>query len=180
MTVATDFSSYLEIQQDFPRPGVTFVDFTPLHANPAVFTSAIATLNERLADVDVDAVAAIEAKGFIVGTAMAMVRHRPLVLIRKPGLTPGAFSARSFVKEYGEGAYELKAGRLRRSDRVLVVYDILAAPGAARAAIDLVEDAGATVAACAFIVELAYLDARRSLSGYRLESLISLSARPRS
>ena len=163
--------------QDFPKPGVLFWDFTPLLEDPAAFASAIDRIMRRFSRARVTRIAAIEAKGFTIAGALAHAWKKPLVLIRKPGLIPGAVVREPFVKEYGEGAYEMKAEACARGDRVLIVYDILAAPGATEAAIRLVENAGATVVGCAYVIELEYLRARSSLAKFHPFSLVKIKQR---
>lgn len=102
----------------------------------------------------------------------------PLVVIRKPGLIPGTVISRSFVKEYGNGVYEMRQGAIQENQPVLVAYDILAAQGAARAAFDLIEIQGGSVAGAAYLAELDFLGARAELAGYHLTSLVHIEKDP--
>lgn len=168
------FRSYIETEVGFPKEGVVFHDFTPLHADPEAFSEAIQVLVEDLGNTAFDVVVAVEAKGFIVGTALAAHYGLPLLLARKPGLTPGAVLSEEFVKEYGTGTYEMKVGSLASGQRVLIVYDILAGPGATNAVAALVRRQGALPVAAAFIVELAYLGGRAELTVSRTVSLVKV------
>ena len=170
----SDLSVYIETFPDFPSPGVLFHDFTPLHADPEAFAVAISYLYEDTAPWGFNKMVAIEAKGFLIGSRLAGLAHVPLVLARKPGLTPGATIARDFIKEYGTGAYELKRSVLSPGDSVLIVYDILAGPGATNAVIEMIEELGASVAGAAFVIELEYLEGRTHLRTHNVTSLVKV------
>src|SRR3989344_1060583 len=128
-----DYIDYIESFSDFPKPGVIFWDFTPLHESPEAFADAIKDLSDNFKNKKITKIVAIEAKGFIIGGALAQKMHLPLVLMRKPGLTLGEVYSEKFEKEYGFGEYQIKKDKIETSDRVLIVYDILAAPGAVAA-----------------------------------------------
>jgi adenine phosphoribosyltransferase len=173
-----DFLPFIETTRDFPKDGVVFFDFTPLHEDPEAFRLAVSTLANEAASYFPDVVVAVEAKGFILGTALATALGVPLVLARKEGLTPGRVLREEFVKEYGFGVYEMKDGVLTPGQRVLVVYDIMAGPGASRAVFNLVENQGATVAAAAYVIELEYLGGRELLDEVPLISLVKVKEKP--
>ncbi|MDP2672571.1 MAG: adenine phosphoribosyltransferase [Nanoarchaeota archaeon] len=159
--------------EDFPKKGVEFWDFTPLLENPKLFKEKIKRIAIHFKG-KFTKIAAIEAKGFIIGSALAYETKKPLILVRKPGLIPGEVISEKFEKEYGFGEYQIKKGVLNNSDKVLIVYDILAGPGAAKAAINLVEKSGAKVSGCAFVIELEYLNGREKLKGYKIFSLVKI------
>lgn len=169
-----NFERYIRSYPDFPKSGVLFWDFVPLLLAPQAFKQAIRNIKNHFENKTITHIAAIEAKGFTIGSALAYEMELPLVLIRKPGRTPGEVVKTSFTKEYGQGEYHLKAHSLNECDRVLVVYDILAGAGATQAAIELVESQGAEVEGCAYIIELAYLSGRESLCPYDLFSLVKI------
>ena len=164
-----NYRNYLETCKDFPKQGVVYWDFTPILANPVVFRQAVRDIAARFKDVT--KIAAVEAKGFTLGAALAYEMQLPLVLIRKPELTPGKTLSEKFIKEYGAGEYHLKEGVVHAKDRVLIVYDIMAGAGATRAAINLVERSGGKVVGCAYVIELEYLKGREGLAGYDLSRL---------
>lgn len=169
-----DYSKYIESCWDFPKEGVLFWDFTPLLENPAIFKQAITDIINHFKNKGITKIAAIESKGFTIGSALAYAWKRPMVLIRKPGLIPGKVESEQFVKEYGKGEYQLKEGSFDKNDKVLITYDIMAGPGASRAAINLVERSGARVVGCTYVIELEYLKGRESLEGYDLFSLVRI------
>lgn len=173
-----DFSHYIESFANFPKEGVVYWDFTPLLADPVAFHSAIEHIASHFASRGLTKLAAIEAKGFTLGAALAYKMNLPLVLIRKPELVPGETEKQTFIKEYGTGEYQIKKGQFAQSDRVLVIYDIMAGPGATKAAINLVERSGAKVQGCAFVIELQYLGGREQLADYDLLSLVAIAQKP--
>lgn len=167
--------AYIRSYPNFPKPGITYWDFTGLLADPAAFRNAVSTFVEFMKGKSITKIAAIEAKGFTVASAIAYETHTPLVLIRKPGLIPGEVYSQQFVKEYGTGEYQVKKTAFAPSDRVLIFYDIMAGEGATKAAAALIERSGATVAGCAYVIELAYLHGREQLKQYDICSLITIS-----
>ncbi|MFH1638356.1 MAG: adenine phosphoribosyltransferase [Candidatus Woesearchaeota archaeon] len=167
-----DYKQFIEAHRDFPKKGVVFRDFTPLIKNPEAFRDAINDIKKHFNGKDINKIAAIESKGFIIGSALAYEMGLPLVLIRKPSLTPGEVISEKFIKEYGEGEYQVKNGTFTSQDNVLIVYDIMAGPGATRAVIHLVEKQKAKVVGCAYVIELEYLHGREQLKGYDLFSLV--------
>lgn len=173
-----DLSQYIESYPDFPKRDVVYWDFTPLLSNPEAFRAAVKQIRSRFADSRLTKIAAIEAKGFTLGAALAYDMELPLVLIRKPELVPGQTEKEQFVKEYGTGEYQVKTGQFAGTDNVLIIYDIMAGAGATRAAINLVERSNAKVAGCAFVIELAYLEGREQLSDYNLFSLVKIDEKP--
>lgn len=169
-----NIEQYIESCPDFPKPGVLFWDFVPLLAEPSIFKLAIQRIKTHYLNKHISHIVAIEAKGFAIGAALAYEMGLPLLLIRKPGLIPKKINTASFVKEYGDGEYQMKANSLENGNQVLIIYDILAAPGATEAAIQLVESQGALVSGCAYVIELEYLNGRQSLGNYDLFSLVKI------
>lgn len=145
---------------DHPRPGVTFIDITPILADGEAFQSAIDALDKAVADIVFDVVVAPEARGFLVGAPLAVRRGVGFVPVRKAGKLPHETIRANYQLEYGEDSVEMHADAIRPGERVLVVDDLLATGGTVRAAIDLVERMGGKVAAAAFLVELEELGAR--------------------
>ncbi len=178
-TTEVDFSKYIESFRDFPKNGVVYWDFTPLLANPLAFKAAIQEIRSHFALRKITKIAAIEAKGFTIGAALAYEASLPLVLIRKPELVPGETDHEEFIKEYGTGEYQIKKGQFSKNDNVLIIYDIMAGSGATSAAIKLVSRSGAAIVGCAFVIELEYLAGREALSGYDLFSLVKIESIPR-
>lgn len=169
-----NYQKFIESFKNFPKQGVVYWDFTPLLKDPKAFMHAIQDIMQHFKGKGISKIAAIESKGFLLGSALACAMQKPLVLIRKPGLTPGEVLSEKFEKEYGFGEYQIKKGQFCKSDKVLIVYDILAGPGATQAAINIIEKSGAKVAGCAYVIELAYLKGRESLQKYDLFSLVKI------
>ena len=165
-----NYFNYIESIKDFPKEGVVFWDFTPLLGDPKIFNLAIKDIINYFDGVNFNKIAAIEAKGFIVGGALSVLSGKPIQLVRKPGLVPGKVLKKKFIKEYGKREYQIKANSFCEDDKVLIIYDILAGAGATKAAIDLIEKTGAKVVGCAYIIELEYLQGRKSLKDYNLFS----------
>ncbi|MFH1174583.1 MAG: adenine phosphoribosyltransferase [archaeon] len=168
------YKKYIASFDGFPKKDVIFWDFTPLLEHPTVYKQAIADIQNHYAGKAITKIAAIEAKGFTIGAALSFAMHVPLCLIRKPNLIPRDVLSRTFEKEYGTGEYALKKDAFNKGDEVLIVYDILAGPGATKAAIALVEETGARVAGCAFVIELDYLRGREHLGKYDVFSLVHI------
>lgn len=168
------FKPYVKGTENFPKPGIVYWDFTPLLADPEMRAKAIEAFCEHFKDSGYTHIAAIEAKGFILGSLLAHEMHLPLVLVRKPGLTPGQVVSESFVKEYGTSTYEMAKDRIAPKSKVLLVYDILAGPGASLAAVNLIQESGAKVLGCAYVIELTYLSGREQLPGLDVFSLVKI------
>lgn len=174
-----DYTKHIETYPGFPKAGVVYFDFTPILQEPKIFRQAVADIRSHFSLKQITKVACIEAKGFTIGAAVAYEMEKPLVLIRKPELVPGEVDVEKFEKEYGFAEYQLKKGQLSNSDQVLIIYDIMAGPGATRAAANLVQRTGARVAGCAFVIELAYLNGREHLTEFDLFSLAVVTEDPR-
>jgi adenine phosphoribosyltransferase len=158
---------------DFPKPGIVFKDITPVLANPRAFEAAVALLAEHGADLRCDAVLAIESRGFLLGAPLALKLGLPLQLVRKRGKLPRAAFAVSYELEYGVDHLEVHTDAIRKGGRYLLVDDVIATGGTAAAVATLVAQQGATVAACVFLVELAFLAGRAKLGGLDVVSLIT-------
>ncbi|MCY4104907.1 MAG: adenine phosphoribosyltransferase [bacterium] len=160
---------------DFPVAGIGFKDITPVLAHPGAFRACADALAERFAGAGVEAVAAAEARGFIFGIPVAERLGVGFAAVRKPGKLPAATVGVTYELEYGSDSLEMHLDSFAPGARVLVVDDVLATGGTARATCDLVEEAGGQVAGCAFFVELAFLHGRFRLEGRRVESLVVYS-----
>ncbi len=176
-TSRIDFRRLIHSVRDFPKAGVVYFDFTPILSDPAAFRQAVSDIIGHFREKQVTRIAAIEAKGFTLGSALAYEWEKPLILIRKPELTPGAVDSEKFEKEYGFGEYQLKAGLVGADDSVLIIYDIMAGAGATKAAINLISRCGARVAGCAYVIELEYLGGRDSLPDIDVFSLVKISSK---
>jgi adenine phosphoribosyltransferase len=157
---------------DFPKLGIVFKDITTLLQQPAAFRDAIDLLTELVHDQNPDVVVAIESRGFILGSAVALRLGKGFVPVRKPGKLPAKTIKVSYALEYGQDSLEIHADALERGARALVVDDVIATGGTAKATAELVEKAGGRVALYAFLVELDFLKGRDKLQGYEVRSLI--------
>jgi adenine phosphoribosyltransferase len=155
---------------DFPRRGVVFKDITPLLLDPAGLAECVRLLAERAARPE--AVVAIESRGFVFGTALALHWGVPLVPARKFGKLPGETVRQVYSLEYGEDTIEIHRNALAKGQRVSVVDDLLATGGTANAVTRLVEQLGARVDSLLFVIELRGLGGRERLSPHRVEALI--------
>ncbi len=158
-----DLRSVLRDIPDFPKPGILFKDITPIMEDPKAFKAAIEGMEKLLTDVSFTKLAAIESRGFIFGGPMALDMDKGLILMRKAGKLPADVYQITYALEYGEATLEMHRGALGSSDKVIIVDDLLATGGTAKAAAELVSKAGATVAGFLFMVELDFLQGRSKL-----------------
>jgi adenine phosphoribosyltransferase len=157
---------------DFPKPGIVFKDITPLFLDAAALRHTVDLLADLAREWEVDYVVSAEARGFVLGAAVAVEAGAGFILARKPGKLPREVSSVEYELEYGVDALEVHADAIRDGARVMVHDDLLATGGTAGALCKLVEQAGAVVAGCAFVIELAFLNGRDRLSGYDVRSLV--------
>ncbi len=157
---------------DFPKKGILFKDITPLLRDAEAFSGAIEALARQHERDSIAAVAAIESRGFILGGALAARLGAGFIPIRKPGKLPHQTHSETYSLEYGTGALEIHRDAVNDGDRVLVIDDLLATGGTARAAVNLVRKARGTVVAVSFLVELGFLNGRSKLAGIPVNALI--------
>lgn len=161
---------------DFPQPGVLFKDITPLLADPAAFSSAVDAIVVSFGRGTIDKVVGIEARGFIVAAPVAYHFGAGFVPLRKAGKLPYDTMSERYELEYGAEMLEVHADAFGPGDRVLIVDDVLATGGTARAACDLVARAGAEVAGLAFVLELGFLGGADKLTEFDFVSLVRYEA----
>jgi adenine phosphoribosyltransferase len=171
--VAAVVAASLRDVPDFPRPGVVFKDITPLLADPRAFATVIQALGRRHAG-SVDLVAGVEARGFVVGAALAHALGVGFVPVRKAGKLPGETLHVDYELEYGTATIEVHADAFVAGARVLVVDDILATGGTAVATCDLLERAGAKVVAFEAVAELGFLGGRDRLGSRAVHTMVTL------
>ena len=162
--IAEVIASRLRDIQDFPVAGVTFKDFTPLLSDGPAFRAVVQDISGRYAG-NVDVIAGIEARGFILGAAVAYELGIGFVPVRKAGKLPGLTHSAEYQLEYGSAVIEVHMDAFIAGARVLVMDDVLATGGTAEATCDLVERAGATVAAVEVVLELGFLHGRGQARG---------------
>jgi adenine phosphoribosyltransferase len=157
---------------DFPIEGIMFKDITTLIRDEDAFREVIDWMTDQYADSRIDCVVAVEARGYIFGAPLAYKLGVGFVPIRKPGKLPAKTISESYELEYGTNALEIHEDGIEPGQRVLVIDDLLATGGSARAAVNLVERLGGEIIGVAFLVELDFLHGRDKLEGYDVLSLI--------
>ena len=167
-----DLEGYIQDIPDYPKPGIVFKDLTPLFLDAEALRHTVAQLADYGRRRQVDYVLSAEARGFVLGGAVAMELGVGFILARKPGKLPREVASVEYQLEYGVDALEVHADAIADGSRVLVHDDLLATGGTAAALCGLVERARAVVAGCAFVVELAFLAGRERLSRYDVHSLV--------
>jgi adenine phosphoribosyltransferase len=161
---------------DFPKPGIVFRDITPLLLDAEALRVAVQKLAEWARPREVDYVVAAEARGFILGAALARELGVGFIPARKPGKLPHATVSAEYILEYGVDALEVHSDALAHGERVLIHDDLLATGGTARALCDLVEGLGGEIAGLGFLVELGFLEGRDRLAGYDVHALVGYDA----
>ncbi len=157
---------------DFPKPGIVFKDITPLFLNAGALRQAVDEIAAWAREWEVEYVVSAEARGFVLGAAVAVAANAGFILARKPGKLPREVASVDYALEYGVDALEVHSDAIMDGARVFVHDDLLATGGTAGALCDLVEQAGGVVAGCAFVIELALLNGRERLEGYDVRSLV--------
>jgi len=156
---------------DFPKEGIIFKDITPVLADGLLFRQIIEAWRERYASQNISSIVGIESRGFIFGAALANAMGVGLTLVRKPGKLPYKRIGVDYTLEYGTDRVEMHVDALKPGERVLVIDDLLATGGTCGATVALVQELGAVVVECAFLVELAFLDGAQRLHGVPHHSL---------
>ncbi|HYX89554.1 MAG TPA: adenine phosphoribosyltransferase [Gaiellaceae bacterium] len=157
---------------DFPEPGIVFKDIMPLLADAGCLHETVDLLAEWIEPRQPDVILGAEARGFILGAALAYKLGCGFVAARRPGKLPWKTVSATYALEYGENALELHADAITNGARVLVHDDVLATGGTARAICDLADQLGGEIVGVAFVIELAFLEGRKHLEGYDVHSLI--------
>ena len=173
MSSTVDLAAYVRDIPDFPKPGIVFKDITPVLASPIALDAAIDGLASWARPLDVELVIGAEARGFLLGPALARDLRAGFILARKPGKLPRDSVRAEYLLEYGTDALELHSDAIVEGSRVLVHDDLLATGGTALATCQLVEQLGGIVAGCAFLIELAFLGGRDRLGGREVHALIT-------
>ncbi len=167
-----NLEKYIRSIPDWPKKGILFRDITPLLANPAAFAAAIDALCAGFTEVGVEYVAAVEARGFIFGAAVAKKLGVGFVPIRKKGKLPFKTESVSYDLEYGTDTLEVHRDAIKPKAKVLMVDDLLATGGTMAAACKLIEKIGGQVMGIAFLIELGELAGREKIGSYRINTVI--------
>jgi len=171
--VVIDLKSRIREVPDFPEPGVGFKDITPLLLDPTALKQAVVELAAWTAERQPDLVLGAEARGFLLGAAIALEVGCGFVPARRPGKLPPETVMAKYVLEYGENALEVNAAAIGRGTRVVIHDDVLATGGTVKAIAGLVERLGGEVVGVNFVIELTFLKGRQKLAGYDMLSLLS-------
>ena len=163
MTQSIDLRKFVRDVPDFPKPGILFRDVTPLLGDRAALPAAIEALAAPFRNAGIEQVLGIESRGFVLGAPLAVALGTGFTMVRKKGKLPYETRSVTYDLEYGTDTVEMHTDAVRPGQRVLVVDDLIATGGTATAAVRLAQDAGATVVACAFLIELKFLGGREKL-----------------
>ena len=157
---------------DFPEPGIIFRDITPLVADPSALQLSVYQLLHPFLGETINAVAGMEARGFIFGSLAAWELGVGFIPLRKPGKLPYDVQSASYELEYGSAALEVHTDAVNPGDKILLIDDLIATGGTAEASCQLVEELGGEIIGCAFVIELDALEGRQKLANYRVHSLL--------
>ena len=167
-----DLKQMIRSVPDFPKPGINFFDITTLLKDPEGLKAAIDSLAAPYAGARIDAIVAIESRGFILGSAVAQRIGAGFVPVRKPGKLPAKAIKEVYELEYGTDAVEIHADAIDKGQRVLIVDDVLATGGTAAATTRLVKQLGADLQGLAFLIELTFLNGKSKLTGENVFSVL--------
>lgn len=170
--MALDYESLIRAIPDFPQPGILFRDITPLLGNGEALRAVVQDLAAPFRQQRIDRVAAIEARGFVIGAPLAVELGAGFVPMRKAGKLPHETFSAQYELEYGDAAIELHQDGMLPGDNVLLVDDVLATGGTLAAAVELVQQTGANVVGIVTLIELTALDGRARLPGHDVMALI--------
>jgi adenine phosphoribosyltransferase len=168
-----DLKARIRHVPDFPKAGILFYDITTLLQEPAGFRAAVDQMAAPFEGCGIDVVVGIESRGFIFGAPIADRLGAGFAPVRKPGKLPSQTLRASYDLEYGSDALEIHSDAVRKGQRVLIVDDLLATGGTAKATVDLVKRLGGEIHALAFLIELAALNGRDKLAGERVHAVLS-------
>ena len=157
---------------DFPKKGIVFKDITPLLQNPSSLKEIVNKITDHYANQKIDIIVGAEARGFLIGPAVAINLNAGFVPVRKPGKLPYETASETYELEYGTDTLEIHRDAIKAGDNVLMLDDLLATGGTMAASCKLVESLNGKIAGCAFIIELGFLNGKDLLSKYDIFSLI--------
>ncbi|MBF0545211.1 MAG: adenine phosphoribosyltransferase [Candidatus Riflebacteria bacterium] len=168
-----DLGKFIRDIPDFPKKGILFKDITPLLGNSDGFTAAVNTVAEHFKNSKIEAVAGIESRGFILGSALALRLGVGFIPIRKPGKLPYKTKKCEYKLEYGSDAVEIHEDAIKKGQRILLVDDVIATGGTAAASASLIKEIGGNLVGIAFLVELKELKGVEKLPGENIFSVLS-------
>lgn len=168
----TELKSFIRDIPDFPKEGILFRDITTLLKDADAYEFLIDAISKHLRDLDVDVIIAPEARGFVIGSAVAYAIHSGFVVARKPGKLPSDVNRISYGLEYGSDILEIHKDAIVPGQRIAIVDDLLATGGTALAVARLAEEAGAKIVSVSFAIELGELNGRKTLNDYDVFSVV--------
>jgi len=168
-----DLKNIIRDIPDFPKKGIIFKDITTLLADAQSYQRMVDLLSHRYVGRKIDKVVGVEARGFIIGAALAYKLGAGVVLVRKPGKLPGETVKKSYDLEYGSDTLEIHTDAVRKGERVLIADDLLATGGTISAVVDMINGMGGEIVECCFMAELSFLNGRDRLPSGKVFSLIS-------
>ncbi len=168
-----DLKDFIRDIPDFPKKGIVFKDITPLLGDPKAVEAAVERIAAHYASAGIKKVAGIESRGFLFATAVALRLGAGVIPIRKKGKLPYKTISTSYDLEYGTDTVEIHEDAASKGEKVLLIDDLIATGGTARASCELLEKAGATVAGVCFVIELSFLKGREKLAGREIFTLLS-------
>ena len=167
-----DLKSIIRDIPDFPKQGIIFKDITTLLADAKSFQRMVDLLSHRYVGMRIDKVVGVEARGFIIGAALAYKLGAGIVLVRKPGKLPSQTFKKSYELEYGTDTLEIHTDAIKKGERILIADDLLATGGTMAAVVDMVSSMGAEIVECCFMTELEFLHGRKKLPEGKVFSLL--------
>ena len=167
-----DLDSYIRSIPDFPEEGIIFRDVTSVIQDADGFQLAINTMQDAIGDLEYDVVVGAESRGFIFGMPVAYNMGKGFVPVRKAGKLPAEVVSKEYALEYGTATIEIHKDAIQPGQKVVIVDDLMATGGTAKAIVEMVEEMGAEVAAMIFLIELDFLKGRKVLPDYKIESII--------
>ncbi len=174
MTDIEKLKSAIRDVPDFPKKGIIFKDITPILKNKELFSLAIAKMVEPFKKQKIHSIVAIEARGFILGGAIARILNCGMVPVRKQGKLPSKTYSVTYDLEYGTDTLEIHTDAVNKGDRVLLVDDLLATGGTAGSVCKLIEKSGGEIVGLSFLIELAFLNGRKKLKDYPIHCVLQL------
>lgn len=167
-----NYEEKIRIIKDFPKEGIEYMDITTLLKDGEAFYQVIDECVDLVKNINYDKIVGPEARGFIIGTPMSYATKKGFVPVRKPGKLPGKTLNYSYELEYGTDSLEIHEDSIKKGDKVLIADDLLATGGTVEAVINMVEKLGGEVVGLVFLIELEFLNGRKKLHGYPVQSLI--------
>jgi len=165
-----DLKQYIRTIPDWPKKGILFYDIMPLLADKDAFAASIEAISNRYRNQKIDYVVAVDARGFILGAAVALKLNAGFVPVRKKGKLPGKTDSMSYDLEYGQGILEMQADAIKKDSKVLMVDDLLATGGTMAAACGLIEQLGGQIQGISFLMELKDLGGRKKIEKYNIST----------